>query len=176
MPNLTAFKRIGEQLVHLDSILARPEMRLLPADIRDSWGRERNPYVRRIDRSRYPHFVASYRVLEQITREFHREGVRLLTGTDALNVGVVPGFSIHDELRDLVTAGLTPFEALRAATSNPAAFFSDPRSGTVATGQRADLILLDRNPLTDIGNTRSIVGVMLDGRWIRGDSIRAMLR
>ncbi len=103
-------------------------------------------------------------------------GVRLLVGTDAMNTGVVPGFSAHDELADLVAAGLSPYEALRAATANAAEFLAEEgQRGTVAVGQRADLILLDANPLTDIAFTRRLAGVMLRGRWLSKDDITTML-
>ena len=176
MPNLTAYKSIAYQLVALDSLMKRPEMRFMPAPIRDGWGPERNPYVRRIRASRHQPMLASYRVLESITRQFHAAGVRLLVGTDALNVGVVPGFSAHEELQDLVTAGLTPFGALRAATANAGEFFGDRRMGTIAVGKHADLVLLDRNPLVEISGTRSIAGVMLRGRWMGQREIESLLR
>ena len=111
-----------------------------------------------------------YRLLEQLVREFRARGVRMLVGTDAMNTGVVPGFSAHDELADLVAAGLTPYEALRAATANAAEFLGERMRGTIAVGQEADLLLLDADPLKDIANTRRIAGVMLHQRWLaRGD-------
>jgi len=118
-------------------------------------------------KSLYPGIVARYRVIEKLVLAFHKAGVRLLVGTDAMNTGVVPGFSAHDELADLVAAGLTRFEALRAATANAAEFLAEPGdSGIVAVGQKADLLLLDANPLEDIANTRRIAGVILHGRWL----------
>ena len=79
----------------------------------------------------------------------HRAGVRILAGTDAPWL-VVPGFSLHDELFLLVKAGLTPADALRAATSDTAQFLGLQNSlGTVETGKLADLVLLDANPLED---------------------------
>jgi imidazolonepropionase-like amidohydrolase len=79
-------------------------------------------------------------------------GVRLLAGTDSpVSAAVVPGFSLHEELANLVAAGLTPYEALRTATSNPADFLGALNEfGTVSVGRRADVILIDRNPLQDI--------------------------
>ena len=110
--------------------------------------------------------MARYGLLEKMVREFRANGVRLLVGTDAMNTGVVPGFSAHDEMADLVAAGLTPYEALRAATGNAAEFLGEgKRRGTVAAGQDADLVLLDANPLVDIGNSRRIAGVVVRGRW-----------
>jgi imidazolonepropionase-like amidohydrolase len=120
--------------------------------------------------------MAHYRMLEKLVRAFHAAGVRLLVGTDAMNTGVVPGSSAHDEMADLVAAGLTPFEALRAATANVAEFLGQiGDSGTVAVGQKADLILLDANPIQDITNTRRISGVMIRGRWLSREAIAGIL-
>src|SRR5512134_1085396 len=176
MPNLTAFKTIARQVQDLGAMLARPEMRYLPSTVQNGWGPATNPYTIRIDRSRYEPIMARYRLLEQMVRAFHASGVRLLLGTDAMNTGVVPGFSAHDELADLVAAGLTPYHALRAATANAAEFLGEEgERGTVAVGQRAALILLDANPLVDIANSRRIAGVMLRGRWVSRDDIASIL-
>jgi imidazolonepropionase-like amidohydrolase len=78
---------------------------------------------------------------------------------------VYPGLSLHDELGWLVRAGLTPAEALRTATLNPAIYFGRTADlGTVAAGKLADLVLLDADPLTEIGNTRRVSAVILDGQ------------
>ena len=89
----------------------------------------------------------------------------MLAGTDMPQAFVYPGFSLHDELALLVQSGLTPLEALRAATYNPAEFLGALDSlGTVAQGKIADLVLLDADPLTDIRNTRRISIVIANGR------------
>jgi len=166
MPNLTAYKGIGEQARDLNAMLARPEMKYLPRSTQVGWGPATNPYTNRFGPSMYPGFVARYRILEHLVRAFERAGVRLLVGTDAMNTGTIPGFSAHDEMADLVAAGLTPFEALRAATSNAAEFLAEPGDrGVIAVGQKADLVLLGANPLEAISNTRRIDGVMARGRW-----------
>jgi cytosine/adenosine deaminase-related metal-dependent hydrolase len=177
MPNLTAFKSIARQVNDLDAVLARPEMRYLPGTVRAGWGPSSNPYTARIDKTRYPAIMARYRLLERLVHRFQAEGVRLLVGTDAMNTGVVPGFSAHDELADLVAAGQTPYQALHAATANAAEFLGPgDQRGIVAVRQNADLLLLDANPLTDIANTRRIAGVMLAGRWFSRADIAGMLQ
>jgi imidazolonepropionase-like amidohydrolase len=100
-----------------------------------------------------------------ITRSMHRAGVSLLAGTDFPNPFMLPGFGLHDEMELLVEAGLSSREALRAGTTSPTRYFglrSD--SGSIAPGQRADMVLLDENPLLNIGNTRAIRAVIADGR------------
>lgn len=94
----------------------------------------------------------------------HRAGVKLLAGSDTPNPYVFPGSSLHDELELLVRAGLTPADALRCATIRPAEFLNRlDRSGTVAVGKDADLVLLDADPLLRPGNTRRIAAVILKG-------------
>jgi imidazolonepropionase-like amidohydrolase len=99
--------------------------------------------------------------------EMNRAGVPILAGTDtAAGVRVYPGFSLHEELELLVQAGLTPMEALQAATRNAGKYLGLQDTGTIEKGKRADLVLLDSNPLADIRNTRKIQSVVLAGRYL----------
>ena len=103
-------------------------------------------------------------------------GVGILAGTDTPNPFVYPGFSLHDELELLVQAGLTPREALAAATTAPTEFLGATDSlGAVAEGKLADLVLLEANPLEEIGNTRRISLVVANGRFINREEIGALL-
>jgi tetratricopeptide (TPR) repeat protein len=111
-----------------------------------------------------------------LTRTFHRAGVPILAGTDAPLVFVFPGHSLHQELAYLVDAGLTPYEALEAATAAPARFLGiADRSGTIAVGKRADLVLLEEDPRRDIANTRRIADVFRDGAWLPRERLDRML-
>jgi imidazolonepropionase-like amidohydrolase len=176
MPNLTAFHVIALMVRDLNDILARPEVRFLPRPVQEVWGPDTNPYTRRFGKERYPHIAAKHRLLQKLVAKFQDEGVRLLIGTDAMNTGVVPGFSTHDELDELTAAGLSPFEALRAATANAAEFLAvGNQRGVIAPGQNADLVLLDANPLESITNSRRIAGVMLRGRWLTRADLSSML-
>jgi len=94
-------------------------------------------------------------------------GVQLLAGTDVVAPYTYPGFSLHDELSLLVEAGLTPLEALRTATVNPAQFFGFKNVGAIAPGMRANLVLLDANPLLSIANTKRISAVIMRGTLYR---------
>ena len=99
------------------------------------------------------------------TGDLKKAGVKLLAGTDTPQPFVFPGFSLHQELELLVRSGLTPFEALRTATYNPADYLGALDSlGTVGQGKVADLVLLDADPLSDIRNTRRISTVIANGR------------
>lgn len=93
-------------------------------------------------------------------------GVKFLTGTDVYVSYVLPGYSLHEEMELLVNAGLTPLEALQAATINPAMFFgNEAELGSVSVGKIADLVIIDGDPLTDISTTQSISGVVFDGKY-----------
>ena len=110
----------------------------------------------------------------------HDAGVLLLTGTDAPLPGLVPGFSIHDELDALVAAGLSPEEALRAATANAGWFVREHVDagapfGTIAPGAVADLVLVESDPRAGLATLRDPLGVMVRGTWYDRDALRALL-
>jgi imidazolonepropionase-like amidohydrolase len=111
-----------------------------------------------------------------LIKKMHDAKVPLLAGTDApQGYDLVPGVSLHRELQLLVRAGLTPLEALQTATLNPAVYFGKTAEwGTVAPGKVADLVVLSRNPLADIANTRSIVAVVTDGRYFSPRQLEAL--
>jgi len=103
-------------------------------------------------------------------------GARVLLGTDSATSFVVHGFSIHEELQNFVDAGLTPYEAIRTGTHDAAEFLGAlDEWGMVAVGRRADLILLDANPLEDVAHVSGRVGVMVRGRWYPEDELQAEL-
>src|SRR5207248_3086948 len=102
---------------------------------------------------------------------------RVLLGTDAPVPLIVPGFAIFEELANLVRAGLTPYEAIHAGTVNAARCLGrEAEFGTVCVGARADLVLLDADPLVDIDNVRKIAGVMVRGKWLSREFIDQTLQ
>lgn len=106
----------------------------------------------------------------------HAAGVGILAGTDAGDTYVFPGFGLHDELAELVRSGLSPADALRSATIRAAQFSGMERDfGSVDVGKAADLILLDADPLADIGNTRRIAGLFFNGRYLDRPALDALL-
>ena len=107
----------------------------------------------------------------------HAAGVPFLAGTDCSNPFTFPGFSLHDELELLVQAGFSPAEALRTATWNPAVYFElEDELGSIAAGRSADLVLLRKNPLEDIANTREIAAVVANGRLFEREELDALLK
>lgn len=108
----------------------------------------------------------------RIVGEMQRAGVPILAGTDVHPVG----FALHDELELLVTAGLTPLQALQAATVDPARYMSRERElGTVGVGKLADMVVLDADPLLDIRNTQKINAVVIAGRLLARPELDGML-
>ena len=103
----------------------------------------------------------------EMIKELNTQNSKLLAGTDCPNPWLVPGLSLHQELQQLVLAGLTNYEALKTATINPAIWFGgNYNKGTLEQGKQADLIILTDNPLTDIKNTQKIKFVIYKGKVI----------
>jgi hypothetical protein len=106
----------------------------------------------------------------------HERGIPIAAGTDTPINYSLPGYALHSELEFLVRAGLSPIEALRAATVRPAEFFGlEAEMGRIEPGMRADLVLLGADPLADISNTRSIEAVVSRGQLLTRDTLDALL-
>jgi len=155
-----------------------PEEVLLTVDpiTLDAWQPEHTRYLSKDFRGqpgidRYPAGFDFDRVL---TRKLFRNGTPLLVGADAPTVpGLAYGYSVHQEMLELNSLGLTPYQVLRAATVTPHELMRDSdRAGLVKVGQRADLVLLNANPLDDIRNARDIAGVIIGGRWLSAHQLR----
>ncbi|MFN2317445.1 MAG: amidohydrolase family protein [Gemmatimonadales bacterium] len=120
--------------------------------------------------------TAQWRATLALVRTLAREGVPFLAGTDLGGGYIFPGSGLHDELALMVEAGLSPFEALRAATLEPARYLGATDSlGTIALGKLADLVLLSANPLEDIRNTQQIEAVVLNGRYLDRRALDGLL-
>ena len=174
-PTLTVYSGIARQVDDLDGVLKRPEMKYLPPFFASQFAPANNTYVKRFKKETAKGFFARAELLSKLVKGLRDAGVRLLAGTDTPVPAVVPGFSLHDELRELVAAGLTPYEALRTATANPPEFLRTDKFGTLAVGKAADLILVDDNPLKDVRNASRRTGVMTRGRWYGEDELTRML-
>jgi len=108
----------------------------------------------------------------KLLQEMNEQGVRILMGTDAPQLFSVPGFSIHRELPHMEAAGMSPYEIIESGTINVGAYFSNEDNfGTIAEGQRADLLLLNENPLEDIAHLQNHAGVMVQGKWYSREMI-----
>jgi len=121
-------------------------------------------------------YADMYRLALAHVGQAQTSGVRILAGTDAFDTYVFPGFSLHDELVELVAAGLSPAEALRAATISAAIFSGvQDQFGSIEVGKTADLVMLDANPLLDISNTQRINGLFFNGRFFDRSSLDRLL-
>lgn len=117
-----------------------------------------------------------YRLAMDNVRQAHLAGVRIVAGTDSGDTYVFPGFAIHDELAELVRAGLTPMDALRSATIDAARFSGKAREyGSIEAGKVADMILLNANPLTDIRSTGKIAGLFFNGQYLNRAALDELL-
>lgn len=154
--------------------LESPETRYLSPAVR-AWGdRSRDPYFKDFTESDYQDLHRHALPMRQrFVRALRDAGAGILVGSDAW---VVPGFATHEELQELVRAGLTPYEAIRAGTYDAARYLGkEDEVGSVRVGLRADLVLVDANPLEDVANLGKISGVMVRGRWLHADSLHLRL-
>ena len=151
-------------------------LKYMPRDIRASWDPKTDFRLKTRTAEDWARSKKVFSKDAEIVGAMQRAGVKILAGTDTLNPYCFPGFSLHDELGLLVKAGLSPMDALQAATLNPARFMGKEKDfGTVETGKIADLVLLDANPLNDIANTKRIDAVVLGGKFFPRASLDGML-
>ena len=142
-----------------------PRLEFVPASLRKEWD-PRDP-KNRVSEADQKWWANQYANDARLTTEMHKAGVSLLAGSDSLDRFVFPGFALHQELAFLNRQGLTPLEALQAATSNAAKFLGrQGEFGVIANGAHADLVLLDENPLEKISNTTKISGVIREGVYL----------
>ena len=159
-----------------DEMLLQPEMRYVSPQTREGWRRraEAGP-------SGPPDEVALYLGLrDRILKELSDAGAGILMGTDSPQLFNVPGFALHRELAVMSEAGMSNYEILKSGTATVGEYVAshlgrDGDFGTVARGQRADLVLLGSNPLDDLANLFDRVGVMVRGRWVSREEIDAGL-
>jgi imidazolonepropionase-like amidohydrolase len=170
-PTLTLLHALGYS--DDPALLRDPRLRYLPSSIKATWTPSK-PYGESPEQ--YDMAKKEFQTDLQLVGVMEQSGVGILAGTDTLNPYIYPGFSLHDELGLLVQAGLTPMEALQAATVNPARFLGREKDlGTVENGKVADMLLLYANPLEDIANTRKIWAVIYNGKVYPRDSLDRML-
>ncbi len=157
----------------VDVLPERPEVRYMPPETVDRW---RQAVDTRLGASdvEVNRRVADLR--RRILRALFLGGANIALGTDSPQIFSVPGFAMHHEMALYVDIGMTPYDVLEIGTRRPAEYFgAEDEFGTITVGLRADLILLDENPIEDIANVRDPAGVMIRGRWIPRDEISERL-
>jgi imidazolonepropionase-like amidohydrolase len=173
-PTLTLFKLAFGVGQSDDEMRGRPEWRLQPPKHLAAYlGAHRKFWANPPTEARRRRYIE---VRNQLVKEIAAAGGRILVGSDTPEWFLGYGFTVHREMESLVAAGLTPHQALAAATRNPAEFLHALGDwGTIETGKRADLVLLDANPLDDIRNTTRIAAVAVGGRWFERPELLRMI-
>jgi hypothetical protein len=154
-----------------DAFARRAYLRYLDPATRSEWQGNRG-------RGRAARFHQQFRLQQVMLKAFYDAGVPMALGTDAseaARLSVMPGWSVHEELQLAVDAGVPEHDALRMATINAARLLGRENEGVIRTGARADLLLLNANPLEDIDNTRDIAGVVRAGHWWPKSELDAQL-
>ena len=173
-PTLTIFNTafaVGETD---EAMQRRPDWRMIPPTVRALYLGARTKYWQTAatdaHRRRY------VEVRNGLTRRIAEAGGKILAGSDTPEWLMAYGWTLHRELEALVGAGLTPYQALEAATRNPAEFLQALGEwGTIERGKRADLVLISGNPLEDIRNTSRIAGVAIGGRWLEPGELERLV-
>lgn len=156
---------------------AREEMRYWPAQQIQQWTQQVNGFRNALASDAGADGPGMLAFRASLIKKLRDAGVPFLLGADAPQIFNVPGFATLFELETMVEAGLTPFEALQSGTINPARWLGlEDSFGTVTVGKRADMVLLDANPLSDISNVRRRAGVVLAGRWLPAEELDGWLR
>ena len=175
VPTNTMIANVALSSPSAEELAARPQMAYLPPELVDGWVQSKEGRVGTINQ--VP--GSGRRLVElrnRMVRIMHEEGVGLLLGSDAPQFFNVPGFSLHDELKYMVDAGLSPYEALHMGTIAPADFFNaEDEFGRIAVGLAADLVLLAENPLENVAAAARPLGVMVRGEWLDRGRIDAGL-
>ena len=174
-PTLTLFKQAFGLGQSEAEIRARPDWAMMPAKERELYLRANAKYW-----GNPPSEARRRRWIEvrnRLVKAIADSGGKIMAGSDTPEWFLGYGFTLHRELENLVAAGLTPREALAAATRNPAEFLHALSEwGTIEAGKRADLVLLSANPLVDIRNTKRIEAVSVGGRWLERPALDRMVR
>jgi imidazolonepropionase-like amidohydrolase len=166
-------------LTFIDDLNAKPDPRMQYVSAEElQWWKPENGLL---SKYRTPEYIAmKKREYAKMLEEVHRAqtlGLRLLAGTDITIPYTYPGFSLHDELKLFVEAGLSPMQALETATTNPALFLGLSKTwGRVEPGYTANLVLLTADPSADISNTEKIDAVILNGKFLDRTQLDQMLR
>lgn len=161
--------------IDLDVLEGYDETRYMPPQIVDSWIARTQ---RQLDNPNFDR-ASARRLIDtrmHVLRALHENGVGILLGTDAPQVFSVPGFSLHHELERMVQAGMSPYSILVSGTRNVGEYFAnEDQFGTITPGSRADLLLLEEDPLEAASNVRFLSGVMVRGQWLSREDIDARL-
>ena len=178
VPTILVWENLYSQSETPEEMGARAEMKYWPRQaVANYVSQKRNQVAQQQQQGITPELAAKYLMLRrQALRAVVDAHAPLLMGTDSPQLFMVPGFALHRELGIIASAGVTPYQIYESGAKNVARYVSeqlkqDGRFGTVAVGTRADLVLLDANPLATVGNLTKRSGVMVRGRWVSAAEI-----
>ena len=159
----------------MDELRSYPELKYMPPATVEQWitnvERRQNSSQFDLEASRRV-IAARMKVLEALSDG----GALILMGTDAPQLFSVPGFSLHRELERMVDAGMSPYDILKSGSTNVGEYFANEDDfGTIEVGKRADLLLVNDNPLDDVAHLQALSGVMVRGRWLSQEAINERL-
>jgi Amidohydrolase family len=171
VPTMTIWNNVNGNS-SFDTLRSYPELRFMSAQAVAEW----TNIFKKVSQATFETPEPVPRIQQRILKALHDRGVTILFGTDSPHVFNVPGFSIHREMRLMREAGLTPYDVLKTATRNPGEYFrAKDWFGTIEVGARADLVLVNGNPLQSLDHLTALLGVMVQGRWIAQREIQRQL-
>ena len=158
----------------VESLRQRPELKYMPKQMVNQWTQQRTNQIANNQNPQTGLKVIEFR--NRLLKALSDAGAGILLGSDAPQLFSVPGYSLHREMQAMVKAGMTPYQIIESGTRKPAVYLNAEKEfGTVEVGKAADLILIDDNPLKDIGNVAKRAGVMLGGKWMTESDLRKMI-
>ncbi|MDT0606020.1 amidohydrolase family protein [Croceitalea rosinachiae] len=178
-PNLAIFKSLPLQVQKIDSITSQDYIKYLQPAIFQPWRKEFNYNYSR-GKAWAKFMWERFVFLQKVTKKINEAGIPVLTSTDAPTSGSFPGLAVHQELKEFVSIGFTPYEALKTATVAPGKFINESlnnseKFGLIKKGYRADLLILDKNPIENIENTQTIFGVIKYGEYYSKSTMQNVL-
>ncbi|HYP26274.1 MAG TPA: amidohydrolase family protein [Blastocatellia bacterium] len=156
-----------------EALAQREEMKYAVPQMLKNWVGQRNNQLKSFDPEAIKRLVD---IRKKILKGLHAAGAKIMLGSDSPQFFNIPGFALQREMQAMVDAGLTPYQVLETGTRNPAIYLKTiNETGTVEVGKRADLILVDANPLESVGNVARRSGVMVNGKWLPASELNKML-
>lgn len=170
VPTMALWENFGKSA---DQLIGLDELKYVPQSVVEGWVARANRTTALPPSAEGAYVVANRR---KLLKALSDGGVEILLGSDAPQLFSVPGFSLHREMAVMAEAGMSAYEIIRSGTASAGAYFADVDNfGTIAPGMRADLLLVNGNPLENVENIGAIEGVMTRGRWLSGEEISGRL-
>jgi imidazolonepropionase-like amidohydrolase len=174
-PTLVTSHNLVDLLDDSAAVLARPEARYFRHPMQlDVWSFMTEKIYLPIPAAKRERIRTDLEKFQRpFTKAIYDKGGKLMAGSDTILPGLVPGFALHRELKEMVDIGIPPYEALRTSTTRPFEYLGEiERAGTIEVGKYSDLVILDGNPLKDISNVSKVSGVLMRGRWLASDDLK----